>query len=322
MTRPQGSVRFPDADVAAVMTLATSLIRAANLMQTNADRLRQATSATVGARRWQGSAASAFADAADRRTDHATRAAVSFRAAGEALVRHGHVVHHSIRNYDAAAEGELLLRRNSPNATAAINDTITAQAQSVAAVYNSAGEVGPIVEEAANEFSQMANRADVDAVRPETRRDTARDDGFGWDDVFAGGAIGRRMTLDRIDRGTLRPEPTSRLGAYAATAGYPPGSVGDAVHRAIGTIYVTLGTIGEEQIGIVFNSPEARAMFDKPLTEETSRRMAEIEYDYWRRTRDDNPLSIGGQLGSAFRPWLRDVLQREVFTSGPRRSSQ
>lgn len=128
---------------------------------------------------------------------------------------------------------------------------------------------------------------------------------------LAGG--GRLSTLRDIDEGRVTPDPDSRLGAYAATRGHREGTVGHSVHNAIGTIYAALGTTGEERIGTVFNSPEARALYGEPVNSPASRRIAEMEHAYWSRIREQNPLSVGGNLGSLFGPGSRDFLQRQVF---------
>jgi nucleoid-associated protein YgaU len=120
--------------------------------------------------------------------------------------------------------------------------------------------------------------------------------------------------LQRIDAGDLTVDPKTRLGAYAATAGYRDGTVGAAVHNAIGTIYGTLGTVGEEEIGTVFNSPQARALYNKPVDSDASRQMAELEYAYWSRISDQKPDSTGGKLGSMFSPAFRDFLQQQLFS--------
>jgi hypothetical protein len=99
-----------------------------------------------------------------------------------------------------------------------------------------------------------------------------------------------------------------------ATKGYPEGSVGNAVHRSIGAIYLTLGTVGEEQIGIVFNSDKAKALYNDPVTSSSGRRIAEIEYAYWDGVKNENRLSIGGNLGVLFnvdkRVWLQEQFAR------------
>lgn len=120
---------------------------------------------------------------------------------------------------------------------------------------------------------------------------------------------GRRDNLRAIDEGTYDPPDWSRLGAYEATRGYPPGTVGHAVHRAIGLIYLTFGTFGEERIGEVFHSEEARQHYPHPVDGPHSRAMAELEYEYWRRVYEANPDSWGGWMGTRFPGGARDWIQ-------------
>ena len=109
--------------------------------------------------------------------------------------------------------------------------------------------------------------------------------------------VQRTLNLRRIDSGDLVPNRESRLGAYAATVGYPRGTVGFAVHNAIGAIYLTMGTLGEERIGVVFHSPQARALFNDPVSSPSSLRVASFEHAYWAQVRAEDKYSIGGQLG-------------------------
>jgi len=120
-------------------------------------------------------------------------------------------------------------------------------------------------------------------------------------------------TLDRIDRGELTPDPSSRLGAYAATRGFPSGTVGAAVHRAIGAIYLIFGNYGQERIGSVFNSPEAQALYGQPVTSCASMQMAHLEYQYWRDVQAEDGWSPGGQMGSMFNPSARNFIQHQIF---------
>jgi hypothetical protein len=132
-------------------------------------------------------------------------------------------------------------------------------------------------------------------------------------DLVDGNGINVFTTLRRVDSGELVPDPDSRLGAYAATRGYAPGTVGNSVHNAIGTIFVTFANYGQERIGRVFNSPEARALYDKPVASCAGRQMALLEYQYWRDVAAEDPWSPGGRMGSMFNPAVRDLLQRQVF---------
>lgn len=121
-------------------------------------------------------------------------------------------------------------------------------------------------------------------------------------------------SLSRVDSGTDTPDPSSRLGAYAATRGYPKGSVGEAVHNAIGTIYVALGTYGEEKIGRVFNDPRTIALYNDPVDSASGLRVAEIEELYWNNVAQEEGITSGGGFaGSLFDAKSRDRLQRRVF---------
>ena len=116
----------------------------------------------------------------------------------------------------------------------------------------------------------------------------------------------RAQTLARIDRGELVPDPSSRLGAYAATVGYPEGTVGHGAHRAIGALYVTAGTFGEEEIGDFFNSPQAQALLSEPVTSPANRRLAELELGYW----ETQEGTWGGFFGTKFGVPIRAFIQR------------
>lgn len=124
-------------------------------------------------------------------------------------------------------------------------------------------------------------------------------------------------TLSRVDSGALTPDPDSRLGAYAAMRGYPAGTVGNAVHNAIGTIYVTFANYGQEKIGRVFNSPEARALYGQPVASCAGLQMAQLEYQYWQDVTSEDGFSPGGRMGSMFNPAVRNLLQTHVFAGSP-----
>lgn len=132
--------------------------------------------------------------------------------------------------------------------------------------------------------------------------------------MSAAGVAQRGLDLVDVQTGKVTPDPESRLGAFEATKGYPPGTVGAAVHVAIGTIYVGMGTYGEEKIGRIFNSPEAKALYDQPVDSPAGAKMAALEHQYWENVRKEDPYSMGGQLGSAFSPAARDWLQKNAFT--------
>ena len=124
------------------------------------------------------------------------------------------------------------------------------------------------------------------------------------------GSSGRALDLAQVDAGG-EVDPHSRLGAYQATGGYREGTVGHAAHNAIGQIYEMAGTIGEDRIGEVFNSPEARALYNEPVNSGASAQLAQMEFDYWSQQREEGTL--GGYMGSAVPPATRDWLQQETF---------
>jgi hypothetical protein len=311
MIATQGSVPYPrQADTEQVMVLATNLLRIADLLDSNARQYERTVSITVGRTRgWTGDSAAAFERAMRGRAEQSRQSTQSARAVGEALIRHGHAVDQSVRQYEANARAERELRHRSPDAREAIDGTIVGQVQAVRSLAASASAAVPIVREAIKQLLRLTNRAAAESANPANPGTIASTRSLAAD---------LSDTLTQVNAGTLRPDPNSRLGAYAATAGYAAGTVGEAVHNAIGTIYVGLGTGGEEQIGTVFNSAEARALYAKPLTPETSRQIAGIEHAYWERVRAENPLSLGGNLGSFFDVGTRDFLQRHLFSTRPR----
>lgn len=126
----------------------------------------------------------------------------------------------------------------------------------------------------------------------------------------------RVADLRDVDLGLVTPDPASRLGAYAATRGFPPGTVGFAVHNAIGDIYMLLGTLGQEEIGLVFNNAVARQLFSQSVWSEANRAMATMEYEYWSAVLRSNPDSFGGRAGAAFTPDMRVWLQANVYSAG------
>jgi hypothetical protein len=117
--------------------------------------------------------------------------------------------------------------------------------------------------------------------------------------------------LDEIDREGKKPaDIESRLGAYYAIRNYPRGTVGHAVHRAIGEIYRWLGPVGEERIGRVFNDPRAIALYPKSVESSANLCMAQIEHRYWANVFAEDEKSIGGGLGAMFQPAARDCIQK------------
>jgi hypothetical protein len=134
--------------------------------------------------------------------------------------------------------------------------------------------------------------------------------------VMASGGAGATMrmrTLREVAAGQITPNPESRLGAFAATVGYPEGTVGYSVNRAIGLLYVAFGTYGEERIGTVFNSATARAHYPNRVDGPSTPIIADMEYQYWARVRREDPWAPGPTIATAFDAKTRGWLMREVF---------
>ena len=110
--------------------------------------------------------------------------------------------------------------------------------------------------------------------------------------------------LIAVATGMEHPPKYSRLGAFKAVLGHAQGTVGYAVTRAIAAIYITLGEIGQDEIGLVFNSPEAQSLLDGDACGPASKKLAELEFGYW-----NGQDTLGGFLGSQFNPTVRTAMQ-------------
>lgn len=124
------------------------------------------------------------------------------------------------------------------------------------------------------------------------------------DELRGVGPGGNVRRLIAVATGMEHPPMYSRLGAFKAVLGHAPGTVGYAVARAIAAIYITMGDVGEDEIGRVFNSPEVQALLDEDACGPASKQLAEMEFEYW-----DSQESIGGFLGTKFNPTVRAALQ-------------
>lgn len=94
-------------------------------------------------------------------------------------------------------------------------------------------------------------------------------------------AAERNALLNGVDQNTFGFDPLSRLGAYAATRGYAPGTLGYAVNVSIIEGYFQLGELGAEQMGEFYNSAEAKALYASPANPDTAYALAELERDFW-----------------------------------------
>lgn len=127
----------------------------------------------------------------------------------------------------------------------------------------------------------------------------------------------RVIRLNRVESGIIVPDPDSRLGAFAGTHGYPRGTVGNAVHLGIAAIYMYLGDAGQENIGRVFNSPEARALYSQPIDSAANLEIARIEYEYWSNVHKEDPWSMGANMATQLSPEVRAAAQSLISGTVP-----
>lgn len=104
------------------------------------------------------------------------------------------------------------------------------------------------------------------------------------------------------------PDPESRLGAYYATRGYNVGTVGSAVHRVIGSMYLILGSVAEEKIGRIYNNQAVKALLSQPVQAAATRCLTHIEQLYYTNVRRENPESLGARIGSVLTIRSRDCI--------------
>ena len=117
--------------------------------------------------------------------------------------------------------------------------------------------------------------------------------------------------LIRVESGKYVPKDLeSRLGAFYATREYKPCTIGRAVHRAIGAIYLGFGSVGEEKIGRVFNDPAAKAFFSDSIWSSSNDCVAAIEHRYWSNVKNEDGMSFGGLLGAFVQPGDRSKIQQ------------
>ena len=127
----------------------------------------------------------------------------------------------------------------------------------------------------------------------------------------------RTATLLLVESGAIKPDQESRLGAFAGTHGYPEGTVGNAVHLGIAAIYLALGDAGQENIGRVFNSPEAKALYSQPIDSPANLEMARLEYGYWSNVLKEDSWSPGAHLATQMSPEVRALAQKLISAGSP-----
>ncbi|MBP9205884.1 MAG: hypothetical protein KBG28_18055, partial [Kofleriaceae bacterium] len=109
--------------------------------------------------------------------------------------------------------------------------------------------------------------------------------------------------------GWSTPDPNSRLGVVAQTAGYETGTVGSVVNTVAAALYTVAGPIGEGNFGQFLQQPEVAEKLGQTVTPETSADWAQTEYGYWNQE-----TGLAGALGSVFGPEIRDTIQQGINT--------
>lgn len=105
--------------------------------------------------------------------------------------------------------------------------------------------------------------------------------------LFAGIAQGVHMVKNSIEQSLVlsniwSPPKQARIGAFAATFRFPPGSVGSGTSGAIQAIHSVFGSFGEARIGNYFNLPMVQQFLAKPIGNIGANTLvASGEYRYW-----------------------------------------
>lgn len=108
--------------------------------------------------------------------------------------------------------------------------------------------------------------------------------------------------------------PDSRLGAMIAARHFDNNQVGFGVYPSIRLIHTVFGNVGEQQIGKVFNSPQAQEIMGAPRTFENNRRLGEMEYQYWQGEQwqgenigDEFMIQFGAHVDPDVRAFLQEI---------------
>jgi hypothetical protein len=121
-------------------------------------------------------------------------------------------------------------------------------------------------------------------------------------------AVKRRHKLYQIDHGKLTPKLSTRIGAYYGTKGYLEGTIGNVTHHAVGTLYMIFGSIGEDDVGTLFNTPKAKALYPQPINSPATEEFNQLEVKYW-----ETQHNAGGLMASMFTPSVRKWIEYQIF---------
>jgi len=121
----------------------------------------------------------------------------------------------------------------------------------------------------------------------------------------------QRQALENPDQ----VDPNGRLGAMLAAGRFHQGQVGYGVQPAIRLIHGVFGNIGQQQIGRVFNGPEAQEIMAAPRDPENNRRLGEIEHNYWQEQQghgenlpDEAMIRFGANVNPVYRGNIQELL--------------
>jgi hypothetical protein len=105
-------------------------------------------------------------------------------------------------------------------------------------------------------------------------------------------------------------DPDSRLGSYETTKGYAEGTVGNTLHRAIGSIYTLLGPIAQDDVGRLFRDPSMVSLYSLPVDSWAESQVNDKEYLFWA---SKSPDDLGRKMATVFSPSVRRWLQIHIF---------
>jgi Ca2+-binding RTX toxin-like protein len=98
-----------------------------------------------------------------------------------------------------------------------------------------------------------------------------------------------QQQTSKSDQDFLIKDSVSRQAAFIGTKGYAQGTIGEAIHRSIGAIYLVFGSNFEASIGEYFNDPAIKELLAKPITDQqANQKVAEGEYRYWVNQRQQS----------------------------------
>jgi len=101
-------------------------------------------------------------------------------------------------------------------------------------------------------------------------------------------------------RGSYAPLQDIRIGAFAGTLKFAPGTVGSGTNSAIQIIHSIFGALGQEAIGGYFNHPRIQQYMAKPVSNRLANTaVAAGEYKFWCNVQKAYYAKFIGDFSSA-----------------------